>query len=89
MVQLSATNCSCITILCVSLVSSTTITLCVVSQQVFIVVVYFIIDSVHKLLDTLLYQMVWTLSYIIAPIMGKEMVPEMSVIFNVLIWLIT
>jgi hypothetical protein len=33
-------------------VSCATITLCVVSQQVFIVVVYFIVDSIQKLLDT-------------------------------------
>jgi hypothetical protein len=52
MVQLSATRCSCITILRVSLVSLATITLCVASQQVFIVVVYFVIDSVWKLMDT-------------------------------------
>jgi hypothetical protein len=51
MVQLSATRCSCITILWVSLVSFATITLCVASQWVFIVV-YFIIDSARKLLDT-------------------------------------
>jgi hypothetical protein len=31
------------------------ITLCVVSQRVFIVVVYFVIDSIRKLLDTPLY----------------------------------
>jgi hypothetical protein len=31
------------------------ITLCVASQRVFIVVVYFVIDSVRKLLDTPLY----------------------------------
>jgi hypothetical protein len=37
-------------------VSFATITLCVVSQRVFIVVVvYFVIDSVRKLLDTLSY----------------------------------
>jgi hypothetical protein len=35
-----------------SLVSFAAITLCVASQQVFIVVVYFVIDSVRKLLDT-------------------------------------
>jgi hypothetical protein len=53
MVQLSATRCSCIIILWVSLVSFAAITLCVASQRVFIVVsVYFIIDSVRKLLDT-------------------------------------
>jgi hypothetical protein len=38
MVQLSATRCSCITILWVSLVSFAAITLCVVSQPVFIFV---------------------------------------------------
>jgi hypothetical protein len=45
MVQLSATRCSCIAILWVSLVSFA-------SQRVFIVVVYFVIDSVRELLDT-------------------------------------
>jgi hypothetical protein len=52
MVQLSATRCSCIAILWVSLVSFTAITLCVASQRVFMVV-YFVIESVRKLLDTL------------------------------------
>jgi hypothetical protein len=52
MIQLSATRCSCIAILWVSLVSFAAITLCVVSQRVFIVVVYFVINSVRKLLDT-------------------------------------
>jgi hypothetical protein len=42
MVQLSATRCSCIAILWVSLVSFSTITLHVASQGVFIVLVYFI-----------------------------------------------
>jgi hypothetical protein len=37
MVQLSATRCSCIAILCVSLVSFAAITLCIASQQMFIV----------------------------------------------------
>jgi len=41
--------------LLVSLVSFATITLCVASQRVFIVVVYFVIDSVRKLLDTASY----------------------------------
>jgi hypothetical protein len=50
-VQLSATRCSGIAILWVSLVSFTAITLCVASQRVF-VFVYFVIDSVRKLLDT-------------------------------------
>jgi uncharacterized protein HemY len=57
MVQLSATRCSCIAILGVSLVSFAAITLCVTSQRVYVVVVvvvvvYFVIDSVRKLLDT-------------------------------------
>jgi hypothetical protein len=53
MIQLSATRCSCIAILWVSIVSFAAITLCVASQWVFIVVsVYFAIDSVRKLLDT-------------------------------------
>jgi hypothetical protein len=45
---------SCIAILCVSLVSFFAITLCVVSQQVFIVVVFvhFVICSVRELSDT-------------------------------------
>jgi hypothetical protein len=48
-VQLSATRCSCIAILWVSLASFAAITLCVDSQRVFIVViVYFVIDSVRK-----------------------------------------
>jgi hypothetical protein len=52
-VQLAATRCSCIAILWISLVSSAAITLCVASQRVFIfVIVYFVIDSVRKLLDT-------------------------------------
>jgi hypothetical protein len=53
MVQLSATRCSCIAILWVSLVSFAAMTLCVASQRVFVVVVvYFVIDSVRKVLDT-------------------------------------
>jgi hypothetical protein len=53
MVQLSATRYSYIAILWVSQVSFAAITLCVASQRVFIVVsVYFVIDSVRKLLDT-------------------------------------
>jgi hypothetical protein len=55
MVQLSATRCSCITILWVSLVSFAAITLCVASQRAFIVVVYFNNDSVWKLVDTSSY----------------------------------
>jgi hypothetical protein len=53
MVQLSATRCSYIATLWVSLVSFAAITLCVASQRVFIVVsIYFVIDSVRKILDT-------------------------------------
>jgi hypothetical protein len=54
MVQLSATRCSCIAILWVSLASFATITLYVASKRVFIV--YFFIDSVRKLLDTPSYR---------------------------------
>jgi len=56
MIQLSAVRCSCIAILWVSLVSFATITLCVASQRVFIVDVYFVIDSVRNLLDTPSYK---------------------------------
>jgi len=56
-IQLSATRCNCIVILWVSLVSFAAITLCVASQREFIVaLVYFVIDSVRKLLDTPSYQ---------------------------------
>jgi hypothetical protein len=52
MVQLSATRCSFIAILWVSLVSFAAITLCVASQRVLIVVsLYFVVDLVRKLLD--------------------------------------
>jgi len=51
MVQLSATECSCVAILLMSLVNFVAITLCVASQGVF-VVVYVVMDSVRKLLDT-------------------------------------
>jgi hypothetical protein len=51
-VQLSETRCSCIAILWASLVSFAAITLCIASWRVFIFVVYFVIDSVRKLLDT-------------------------------------
>jgi hypothetical protein len=56
-VQLSATRCSCIAILWVSLVSFAAITLCVASQQVFIVVVvHFVMTQsgnfwIHPLFD--------------------------------------
>jgi hypothetical protein len=53
MVQTSATRCSCIAILWVSLMRFVAITLYVASQRVFIVVsLYFVVDSVRKLLDT-------------------------------------
>jgi hypothetical protein len=55
MVQLSATRCSCIAILFVSLVSFVAITLCVASQRVFVIVAYFIMDYVRKPLDATLY----------------------------------
>jgi hypothetical protein len=54
MVQLSATRCSYIAILWVSLVSFAATTLCVASQRVFIVV-HFVIDSVWKPSDTSSY----------------------------------
>jgi hypothetical protein len=58
-VELSATRCSCIAILWVSIGSFVAITLLFASQRVFIVVsLYFIIDSVRKLLDTPLYNTV-------------------------------
>jgi hypothetical protein len=53
MVQLSDTKYSCVAVLWVSFDS---ITLCVASQQAFIVVsVYFVINSVRKYLDTFVY----------------------------------
>jgi hypothetical protein len=53
MVQLSATRCSCVAISWVSIVSFFAITLSVASQRVIPKVsVYFVIDSVRKLLDT-------------------------------------
>jgi hypothetical protein len=51
--KLSAARRGCIAILWISLVSFAAITLCVASQRVFVVVsVYFVMDSVRKLLDT-------------------------------------
>jgi hypothetical protein len=44
-------------------VSFAAITLCVASQRVFIVVVYFVIDSVRKLLDTPSYTVTSSLLY--------------------------
>jgi hypothetical protein len=63
MVQSSATRCSCIAILWVSLVSFTAITIFVASERVFIIIiiiiiVYFVIDSFRKLLDTPSYGLV-------------------------------
>jgi hypothetical protein len=55
-VQLSANKCSCIDILWVSLVSFAAIILCAASQRVFIV--YFVIGSVRKILDTPSYHRV-------------------------------
>jgi hypothetical protein len=56
MVQLSATKRSCIAILWVSLVNFAAIILSIASERLLIVVrVYFVIDVVRKLLDTLSY----------------------------------
>jgi hypothetical protein len=57
MVQLSATRCNCIAVLCVSLVSFAAITLCIAPQRVFIIIIviiiiYFVIASVRKLMNT-------------------------------------
>jgi hypothetical protein len=53
MVQLSATSCSCIATLWVSLVNFAAIILCVASQRIITKLsVYFVMDSVRKLLDT-------------------------------------
>jgi hypothetical protein len=52
MVQPSATRCSCVAILWVSLVSFAAITLCVASQRVFIVLVYFVMTQFGNFLDT-------------------------------------
>jgi len=52
MVLLSATTCSCIAILWVSLVNFAIVTLCVASQRVFVDVIYFVMDPVRKLMDT-------------------------------------
>jgi hypothetical protein len=59
MLQLCATRCSCIAIFLgggVSLVSFAAITLCVTCQRMFIVVVYFVIVSVRKVLDKPSYE---------------------------------
>jgi hypothetical protein len=54
-IQLSATRCSCIAVLWVSLVSFTTINFCVASWVIQKVSLYFVIDWVWKLMDTPLY----------------------------------
>jgi hypothetical protein len=64
MVEVSATRCSCIAILWVSLVNFVAITLCVASQRVFIIVsMYFVMDSVRELLDTHSYSVGAFLQY--------------------------
>jgi hypothetical protein len=52
----SATRCSRTAVFWISLVSFAAITLCVASQRVFIDVVYFVVNSVRKLLDTPSYK---------------------------------
>jgi hypothetical protein len=64
MVQLSATRCSCIAILWVSLVNFAAITLCISSQRVIIIVVYFVIDSVWKLQYTLVWYMLLLVGFV-------------------------
>jgi hypothetical protein len=65
MVHFSATRCNCIGILWVSLVSCAAITLCVASQRVIPKVnVYFVIDSVRKLLDTPMYVCMYVCMYV-------------------------
>jgi hypothetical protein len=73
MVELSATRCSGIATWWVSIVGLAAISLCVASQRVFIVVsIYFVTDSVRKLLDTpsyyslcggLLWLRLWTFGF--------------------------
>jgi len=61
MIQHSATRCSCIAIfVSQSRKSFAAITLCVASRRVFIVIVYFVYDSVRKLLDTTSYDVNYT-----------------------------
>jgi uncharacterized membrane protein len=81
MVQLSGTTCSCVAILWVSLVSFTAITLCVSSQRVFIVV-YFVTDSVRKLLDTFSYSETHKLSYAIKVFCARELLTDTAVRFQ-------
>jgi hypothetical protein len=77
--SLPAIRCSCITILWVSLMSFAAITLCVASQQVF-VVVYFVIDSVQELLDIPLYGAV----FLIHPLNWLSLVALATQCFNML-----
>jgi hypothetical protein len=64
-VKFSTTRRNCIAILWVSLASFAAITLCVASQLAFVVVsVYFVIDSVRKLLDTPSYLNIPTVNYL-------------------------
>jgi hypothetical protein len=76
MIQLSATRCCCIAILSVSLVSFAATTLYVASQQVFIVVVYFVMTQsgdfwIHSLLswsaDLIYLSSLFTLFYLSPP----------------------
>jgi hypothetical protein len=61
MIQLSATRCSCVAILLVSLVSFAAITLCVASQRVF-VAVYFVRRSPETFGYTVIYRPYYVLS---------------------------
>jgi hypothetical protein len=64
-VQLSATRCSCIAILWISLVRFAAMNLCVVSVRVFIAaVVDFVADSFRKLLDIPSYNTSWSYIYV-------------------------
>jgi hypothetical protein len=67
-VKLCATRCSCFAILWISLVNFAATNLCIASQRVFIVVVYFVMDSVRKLFDILSYSKFppWQNSFITA-----------------------
>jgi hypothetical protein len=56
MVQLSATRCSGIAVLCVNLMSFASVTLFVACQQVFIVAVYSVVEAVRKRLGTISYK---------------------------------
>jgi hypothetical protein len=81
MVQLSAARCS-IAVLWVNVVSFAAITICVGSQRVFIVAVYFVIDSVRKILDILscFHIIVMKTNHLK---MGSEQVAETSCILSI------